>query len=249
VELRSGLLAAGSETRADGNVDAVIWRHRRDPARWDRVSDRSFEGPGRQVVWRVVEADLGSGPRYIAAGGSSSQASGGEDGAVWISSDLRTWEAIKERSQGGVGDQEITDLGRFGSGLVAVGTERRDGDTRGVVWLSDDGRSWTRVNDPAMTGLGVDGMLTRVVAPGPALVGQGVPRLVAAGFSGRDGALDAAVWTSQTGRAWAREAVFSGDGDQEITSLVSTRGGVVAVGGVSSRQGADAGVWVGTPRQ
>ena len=44
---------------------------------------------------------------------------GGEDAAVWISSDLRTWEPVKDRSLGGAGDQEITDLSRFGSGLIA----------------------------------------------------------------------------------------------------------------------------------
>jgi hypothetical protein len=246
-----GLLAAGSENDGYGSVDAVIWRYRRDPARWDRLSDGAFQGPGRQVVWRVIDADLGYGTSYIAAGGSTSQGSGGKDGAVWISNDLQTWEPIKDRSLGGDGDQEITDLGRFGSGLVAVGFDRRAGDVRGVVWLSNDGRSWDRVTDPDMAGLGANGMLTRVVAPGSDAVGRGIPKLVAAGFSGKAGALDAAVWTSQTGKTWAREAVFSGNGDQEIRSLLSTGSVVLAVGKASSKQGAeaDAAVWFGAPRQ
>jgi Caspase domain len=244
-----GLLAAGYETRGDGNVDAVIWRYQRAPASWDRISGRSFEGPGRQVVWRVVDANLGYGTSYIAAGGSAGQTSGGEDAAVWISSDLRTWEPVKDRSLGGAGDQEITDLGRFGSGLIAVGFERRSGGTRGLVWLSDDGRTWTRVSAPAMTGLGPDGMLTRVVAPGADTVGKGVPKLITAGFSGTTGASDAAVWTSQTGKTWTREAVFSGPGNQEIRSLARTQTGVMAVGEATSKQGSDAAVWVGTPRQ
>jgi hypothetical protein len=244
-----GLLAAGYETREDGNVDAVIWRYQRDPAHWDRISGRSFEGPGRQVVWRVVDANLGYGTSYIAAGGSAGKTSGGEDAAVWISSDLRTWEPVKDRSLGGAGDQEITDLGRFGSGLIAVGFERRSGSTRGLVWLSDDGRTWTRVSAPAMTGLGPDGMLTRVVAPGADTVGKGVPKLITAGFSGTTGASDAAIWTSQTGKTWTREAVFSGPGNQEIRSLAPTQTGVIAVGEATSKQGSDAAVWVGTPRQ
>ncbi len=243
-----GLLTAGSETRGDGDDDAVIWRYQSAPAGWDRISDRSFEGPGRQVVWRVVEADLGYGTSYIAAGGSAGQTSGGEDAAVWISSDLRTWEPVKDRSLGGAGDQEITDLDRFGSGLIAVGVERRSGGTRGLVWLSDDGRTWTRVGAPAMTGLGPDGMLTRVI-PDADAVGKGVPKLITAGFSGTTAALDAAIWTSQTGKTWTREAVFSGPGNQEILSLARTQTGVIAVGEATSKQGSDAAVWVGIPRQ
>jgi Caspase domain len=243
----NGTFAAGFETLADGNVDAVVWWY--DGRRWDRVSDDHFRGPGRQVAWRALPFKSGSGTLYVAVGGSYGNASGDEDAAVWVSSDLRTWEPIMDRSLGGVGDQEITDIASFGTGLVAVGFDRRQGNTRGVAWLSDDGRTWRRSDDSALTGLGPDGTLKRVIPLGDDLVKRGAPKLIAGGYSGKAGALDAVIYSSQTGTTWAREAVFSGDGDQQVTSLRSVPDAVLAVGEVSSAHGTDAAVWVGSPRR
>jgi TIR domain len=242
-----GMLAAGYEARTQGDVDGVIWRYRRETARWDQVSDRHFQGPGRQAVWRVVNFHGGYGTLYIAVGAVTSGTSGDQDAAVWTSRDLRTWEPVTARALGGDGDQEITDLGEFGSGLVAVGFERRDGDTRGVVWRSDDGRAWERVDDRDLAGLGTDGMLTRVFAPGEDLVGQGLPRLIVTGFTGKAGAFDGAVWTSKDGKRWAREAVFDGDGDQQAASVTAAQSAVFVVGQAGSQHNGDAAVWIGTP--
>ena len=74
--------------------------------------------------------------------------------------------------------------------------------------------------------------------------------LVAVGFyeSGND--RDAAVWTSMDGITWSRaphdDAVFGGDGWQEVRSVTSGGPGLVAIGSSFSAVGVAAAVWTST---
>ena len=56
------------------------------------------------------------------------------------------------------------------------------------------------------------------------------------------------VWTSVDGITWSRvphdEAVFGGEGDQEISSVTAGGPGLVAVG----ESNGDAAIWVATPK-
>jgi hypothetical protein len=120
--------------------------------------------------------------------------------------------------------------------------------TGSVAWESDDGTSWTRIDDPAL--------LTALVAA-PAVSGEG--DLVAVGTS--LDAREAVVWLSADGRSWERlpqeeSRLFHGQ-KVRMTDIVATPGGWVAVGDESSLQrptgkswmSADGHTWVEAPLQ
>ena len=114
-----------------------------------------------------------------------------------------------------------------GFGLVAVGGTS--------VWISADGLTWSRVpHDEAVFG-GAGAQMSSVTA--------GQAGLVAVGSDGSFPSRDAAVWTSVAGVSWSRvshdEAVFSGAGEQVMSSVTVGGPGLVAVG----RDGSSAAVW------
>jgi hypothetical protein len=78
--------------------------------------------------------------------------------------------------------------------------------------------------------------MASVIAGGPGLVAVGHERL---------GDWDTAVWTSADGITWSRvphdEAVFGGEGDQRMASVIAGGPGLVVVGSDESR---DTAVWV-----
>jgi hypothetical protein len=67
--------------------------------------------------------------------------------AVWMSPDGTTWSRLEPDSDAflGEGYEVATDIAEGGPGLVAVGAGFADLDRWGVVWVSADGASWTRV--------------------------------------------------------------------------------------------------------
>ena len=101
--------------------------------------------------------------------------------------------------------------------------------------------TWFRVLDDgaALAGNGSQ-MMVSVTVGGPGLVAVG------SDFSGGD--VDAAVWTSPDGITWSRvphnEAVFGGEGDQEMVSVNVGGPGLVAVGWEGSLFDQDAAVWI-----
>ena len=120
--------------------------------------------------------------------------------------------------------------------------------TTTVIDLSEG--DWARVpHDEAIFGGDYDQVMLSVVAGGPGLVAVGYNKW------GHD--RDAAVWTSPDGLTWARvphdEAIFGGDNDQEMRSVVAGGPGLVAVGRSGSeswsRGSANAAVWYWTPER
>ena len=103
--------------------------------------------------------------------------------------------------------------------------------------------SWSRVaRDDAVLGRDGDQSMNSVTSGGPGFV--------AAGADDSDGDPDAAVWTSTDGITWSRvphdEAVFGGDDDQSMSSLIAGGPGLVAAGadGTNLRGlNIDAAVW------
>jgi hypothetical protein len=87
--------------------------------------------------------------------------------------------------------------------------------------------TWSRISDTAA--FGGDGGV-RVMTD--VATGSGVA--VAVGFDGVGGDFDAAVWFSVDGVAWSRvphdEAVFGGDGHQQMNAVVAVESGFIAVG-------------------
>ena len=225
-----GLVAAGWQTR-DGEDDAAVWIFPSEASILEKgVEPVTFGGPGQQKVRRVVAR---RGGPLVAVGLAEG------DAGVWTSEDGQEWDRVEVAALGGEGEQEILDATRFGTSVVAVG---RDGE-RGAVWLSRDGRRWTRAPDrEGLLASPEPVRLNRVFATG--LASSGAPALVAGGMAGGD----AAVWTSNDAREWAREPgrELEGDGEQAINSLRSGPDlGVIAVGSSGSENGLDAAVWLG----
>ena len=131
-----------------------------------------------------------------------------------------------------------------GPGLVAVGAADGSYFTDAAVWTSVDGDTWVRVgDDPVVFGdeSSVDGAEGNQVIIDLA---SGSLGLVAVGADGKPGDYDAAVWVSADGLTWERvphdEAVFGGEGDQVMRSVVQTEDTAVIVGKSRGR----AAVWV-----
>lgn len=123
-------------------------------------------------------------------------------------------------------------------------------DSTGVLESSSSPTlEWSRIaHDDAIFG-GEDGAeMAAVTAGGPGFVAVGV---TGNGVGEAWGVRNAAVWTSPDGVTWSRvphdDAVFGGDGDQEMVSVTAGGPGLVAVGyrfDEPGRSGVYPGVWI-----
>lgn len=129
---------------------------------------------------------------------------------------------------------------RGGPGWVAVGGDGR----KGAVWVSEDARSWDRIDHDASAFQGELLMrLTSVVTGGPGLVAVGWD-----GFPPGGGESRAVVLTSTDGREWERvphdPAVFGdrepGDGLTLMESVARTDHGLIAAGQAPTTDGGSA---------
>ena len=180
----------------------------------------------------------------------------GGDAAVWTSVDGLTSSRVlhDEGVFGGTDEASMSDVTVGGPGLVAVGSDGferddavqgqlansdRDFSGRAAVWTSVDGINWSRVpNDETVFGGEGNQWMSIVAAVGPGLV--------AVGGEWSSEVHAAAVWTSVDGITWSRvphdEAVFGGEGDQEISRVAAAGPVLVAVG----ESNGDAAIWVAT---
>ena len=134
------------------------------------------------------------GPGLVAVGWDERGA------AAWTSSDGQTWEPVPPEE---LGPGTINDVTAVGPGLVAVGTTDNElrriqgtqpgGPSQGVVWTSEDGRTWTRFDDLPVI---------RDADFGPSDITAGGPGVVAVGAQNR-------AWFSSDGLAWEAASVPS----------------------------------------
>jgi hypothetical protein len=165
------------------NLDARIWISQ-DGRSWEYVDDEeTFGGNGWQFISAVVAGPNG----YVAAGTNILGRPGADnDAAVWVSADGVTWDLVAEDVFMVPGVQRISALIHGPEGIVAVGYDTdRDGDRVPAVWMSPNGRSWVRVDDPAFDEPGHRWM-NAVTAGGPGLV--------AVGADGTSPVGDPAIW-------------------------------------------------------
>ncbi|HSQ36717.1 MAG TPA: hypothetical protein VLS92_02370 [Acidimicrobiia bacterium] len=234
-----GLVAVGAD-EAEGGPDAAVWVSANGYS-WTRVPDNegSLGGPGIQLINAVAAG----GPGLVAVGqddpeGSLATGWVDSDAAVWVSADGYTWTRIPrdEAIFGGPKGQRMMSVTAGGPGLVAIGSDYRDGSgwPDGAVWVSADGYAWSRVDDESVFGGPGGQEILSVTAGGPGVVAVG---------SGNSYA-NAAVWVSANGYSWTRvphdEAIFGGPLAQEMVSVTVGGPGLVGIGGDSS----DAAVWV-----
>ncbi|HDH27129.1 MAG TPA: hypothetical protein ENH00_13210 [Actinobacteria bacterium] len=230
----SGLVGVGYDS-SGGDWDAAVWISP-DGVAWSRVADPGgvFGGSRDQVITSVVA--FGSG--LVGVGYDSS---GGDwDAAVWVSPDGVAWSRVAdpEGALGGGGDQQMRDVVGFGTGLVAVGNDAGILKPAAGVWLSSDGLSWVRADDPRWTLVGPFGKwMTSVV--------QFEGGLVAAGSERAGWDWNGAVWESPDGQLWKYSTTVSrGSGDQIVWDLVKLGSGLVAVGTDDAGDDVDGAVWV-----
>jgi hypothetical protein len=178
-----------------------------------RVVREPFSGPGNQYVM----AATAYGEGFVAVG-EDFQSDTKVDGAVWTSPNGQDWARL-DTAANGLSGAVLNYIATSEQRLVAVGQPRTGADAAsspgGIVWTSDDGASWRRINDPTPFGSAVIGGITG----GPSLfVAWGVDGGSAVIFRSTDGT----IWTKTTDdRAFANMTV----GD-----VKPYRGGFVAVG-------------------
>ena len=235
-----GFIAVGTDDTTGSDVpDAGLWKSV-DGTRWARDNAQSsLTGPDDEFMRSIVPFEDG----FVGAGRVNRD--GDFDAAIWRSTSGTLFDRIlgTEETFGGEGHQEMFTVTAGGPGLVAVGAagpKERDEDAS--VWVSQDGGSWERIDDPVFGGDGIQLMLGVMSTP---------DLVVAVGFDGsqapHDGVagFDGAVWQSSDGRAWVRVPgdLFGGPEEQQIKNAVAYQGKIVAVGWDGSGGDLDAAVW------
>jgi class 3 adenylate cyclase len=235
--IHRGRLIAPGRDQSRGNFDAVVWM-RTESGVWRRsYPDGANSLPGDQMIFSVV----GRGRTLIAVG--TDNLSGRWDPAVWMSKDLgRRWTRTDE-SLAESGDQVIFSIADDGSRFVASGySSARPGQADAAIWLSRNGRSWTRVTgQKEIFGRPGRSEARDVVATKDGFVAVG-------GYDVSVDESDAAVWFSRTGKVWERvgSTTFARPRDQKMMSVVRTDSGVLAAGFDAVVGDKDAALWTST---
>ena len=177
------LVAVGSSTSGDGDLDAAVWV--RAAGSWTQVADGSLGGPGDQQI----DAIGAGGAGLVAVGWI---ASGGDvDAAVWTSTDGSAWDRVPASDAfGGAGDQRMSSVTSVDGAVFAGGSSTQEGgDPDGAVWSSADGLEWRREPVGVIEGEG----LQRIGS----LLSFASDRFLAAGSQDRTGNEQAAAWIAE----------------------------------------------------
>ena len=198
------------------------------PGRWRAATVPAADG----TMTAVLATDAG-----FVAGGYLGAAVGIAEAAFWRSSDGTSWTPIHDDP--GFADGRVAALAATDAGLVAVGVSGSPGsDAVGAVsWTSPDGLSWKRASAQP----GLDDAAMRSVAVTPAAI-------VAVGTTATGDA--AAAWTSSDGLAWRRAPdapAFASNSTYaphaEMSDVLATSDGLLAVGWNSSAANGSAVIW------
>ncbi len=207
-----------------------LWRSN-NGREWQLVSD-----PSGAFAGAVINDLISFNGSVVAVG--ARQVTGSPDGgvrpAVWLSTDGVEFVRLLDqqiggwRAEGPVGSMATVALvsGRLvAAGWHGAGTVLGPGaESRGAVWISDDGSRW----EPAFDGRGQLGPAGTAVH---AVSARADGTVVAVGQSGTS----AAIWESADIRQWhpvegSGGPVFSGPGEWRATAVVAGPGGDVVLG-------------------
>jgi hypothetical protein len=138
----SDLTAVGFSMEVDLEPDAAVWVSS-DGYRWDRTSQDSLTTPSGDWIPDDNDPTVVYGPNgYVATGGDIRD--GGH--AVWHSTDGRNWEQIPDSSLPKDDSVLLAAIAATDDGYVVVGHRfQPNEDSDVVVWLSEDGFTWTEV--------------------------------------------------------------------------------------------------------
>jgi hypothetical protein len=208
-----------------------------------------FVSPDGGRTWSlggVATADGGTPPpghaaRFV-AGGAGAWAAIGSD-SVWTSTDGRAWTLASATGLPQQPGDDVTVLKRTGGGFLAAGANRPDGDrSTPVIFLSADGRRWTRLGGGQLRLAAGGGQVQDIrlaaasgnriliagdVAAGAAPAGPG--RIGAGGTTGA-GRTGAAWLSDDGGRSWRPVTVPAGPGaSAEFSDMAATANGFLLV--------------------
>jgi hypothetical protein len=241
---RSTILAVGSAGQGF-DADAVVWTA-------DAASDEGSEdGDDRETDgWvRLTPPEMGGDHEQwafdVAAGEGGVVAIGGERAwgevrpRVWFSRDGEEWEATDGGWDGPfatTGEESVTAVTAVGSGFVAVGWQKVDGEQDGLAWYSPDGETWERLDAEAMTGDSRQAVLSVTTTQDDLVIAGGYQ----ADGSGQG---QPVVWRSDDGRSWDQAAAplelhddrMSTANDMAVRALSVHGDDVLAAGGARAR--------------
>lgn len=165
-----GLATLGDAVIAVGQdgTDGGVWTSS-DGVTWVAVDGPGLGGDGKQQMVSVTVnrrglVAVGSEETYERIFFLGRGAESRFDAAVWWSPDGMEWERVVDTGLDAVGDHLMFRVIEWHRGYVAVGTgnpDPRQGmsgefdtglDFDAAVWLSDDGRNWTRVRSAVLGG-------------------------------------------------------------------------------------------------
>jgi len=225
-------------TSGSGGALVAVGRQVNNPVAWTSSDGASWQlhnvtilgGTPAERMTTVTATDFG----YL-AGGSAGPELFERHARFWTSRDGVTWDPVAD-DQATFADAEVTAVTALGNEFIAVGVlGPAQHHTGGVAWTSPDGRSWTRIDDPAFK----DGVVSAmIVSPfgGVLAVGSNIEKKAAL------------AWTSADGQHWQRITV--GDyGDKRnlwMTDVAAVGDRVVGVGTAQATQRASATSWVST---
>ncbi|GBE24724.1 hypothetical protein BMS3Bbin02_00999 [bacterium BMS3Bbin02] len=181
--LDDNLVVGGVWSDQSGRSDAVVWRAPVSQLQKTDIWERT-------VLPRSDDSGF-AGISAIAAGRDGVVAVGfdADSGAVWWSADGESWERVKgDFSLEGMSTR-IHDVLSVPAGYVAVGTRTRGFESQKVIWVSADGRSWTRMDLEESTVLGGSVSVFDLATDGTSVVAVGTEKEPA-------GKGVAAVWIS-----------------------------------------------------
>jgi hypothetical protein len=211
----------------------VVWFIAPDGG-WAR---RTLPTLSRGAEWERVVTIVATG-RGLLAGGSAGPELGARRARLWRSADGASWTPIpdNEAFAGGevvaiepLADRGYVAIGHLGTGQRATGS---------VAWLSDDAVTWRRVDDPSLA----SGLVNAIATDADGSI-------VAVGSDPDE--REALVWRSADGGATWQQAPGEASRLYEpyrirMTDVVSTPGGLVAVGNYVGLQYGTATSWVAT---
>ncbi len=227
VPWRGGFVAAGFKGTEFFSADASTWISP-DGFNWQQANDAPGLHGAR--IWGVAANSAG-----LVAVGQKGPSDALGPAAIWTSTDGLRWDPVPDAAI--FHEARLRAVTAVPSiGFVAVG-EDIAGDT-GIIWLSKDGRAWTRApSDPVF---GRPGIQVRMytVTPGPN--GVVVAGTLTEGL--QYGA--AAVWTSTDGLSWKREPAGNEFLDTEMNATTTWNGRIVAVGDRGAPDAYQATAWL-----
>lgn len=220
-----------------GTTSVIVGRGPRGVAAWVSTTPGQWQAATVPTAEGSITAVTATTDGFV-AGGYLGPEFGAADSAVWRSPDGLTWSRVRDAV--GLADGRISGVATTSFGIVAVGTSGDPGDGRAASWVSNDGEHWARANSQDAL---IDGAMLSVAPTSTGVVAVG-----------RIGSGDrSAAWTSSDGLSWNRAPDLASFGSSstyaphaEMSDVVATRNGLLAVGWNSSSSNGSAVVWRST---